>query len=520
MLGKYLRIRPGTDISINTPILYVTIGYGHLNKVKDSIYDVDIESIWETLRTEHAHMFESRSHIDDYVPVGQVESRIHVYEQSTRHAKDPNVSIILANRRVIPMTNEYEMISPNNWIGKVAINGTKMQTIGTIYSPQKPKVPVPVFPVTYLRKVSFSEPNYDVYTISDYGRYVLNDTALNIDKRNLRMIDTAGEISLIPSHTYVPMSPGDIFSDDVTGLDAGYNRKVYFTTQGTIANDPNCVAPRGNMMKMHQMECNGIARRQHVSPNMTTAVAPSDISVELTLNENVTNSEGSNDGVKSVTGSKQSKQSEQSEQSRHSNKRKSTVEAYSNVSSDKDQKMPNKKVIIREKDEPWFVDPEIVGDIADYDDPHTVTGHHETLAMTDSELYNVVESLKPKGSLGTLTGDSDSLVLIGTFDGDAEEVNMPYVSDCAVDPVIGYSRYDTLQKCLGNTAVNGQSKSAASTASTTPPTAVAPTSLKRCPTKVRSVENYANVENHNSYILWVICLTIVILMAYKISQSD
>lgn len=113
---NYLRIRPGIDISINTPILHINIGYGHLKSVDTNcgtpsgIYNVDINSIRRTLKKKHGHMFESPSHVDDYVPVGQVQARIHRFEQSTQRVMDPNLSIILANTRVVPVSNEYVRI--------------------------------------------------------------------------------------------------------------------------------------------------------------------------------------------------------------------------------------------------------------------------------------------------------------------------------------------------------------------------------------------------------------------------
>ena len=147
-----------------------------------------------------------------------------------------------------------------------------------------------------------------------------------------------------------------------------------------------------------------------------------------------------------------------------------------------------KQIILREKDEPWFTDPEIVGDIAIYDNPHTVTGHHNTLEMTDSEIYDAIEELRPKGSLGALRGDSETLVLIGTFDGDTDEVNMPFSSDCLVDPVVGYSRYDKLKKCLNEEGRNGMG---------------------------RLLEPMDAEPNYNNFIMGVICIIILILLVYK-----
>jgi hypothetical protein len=469
-LKDYLRVRPGTDISINTPILNINIGFSLLKRTdaRDPIYDVDIRRIRTILKKKFHHLFENPDHIDDYVAVGQVDRR---YRGDVDSSTDPNLSIILANTRVIPTTKQYRRIRNNVWIAETKLGGTKMRSIGTIYSRDKPEFTTPVFPVAYLKKVSDSEPNYDVYSDRAYGRHTLNDTALNIDKRNMRMIDSTGDISLIPSNTFVPMTPDELYSADMTGIDLKFNRKVYFTAQGNISNDSNCVMPRDNMTKMHMMECNGIATTTNVE-NMAN-IGSDDLSLNARVDENVSGSGISN---------------------------KSKIENYSNIMTPPDNTNHRiltdreKKIILREKDEPWFTDPNIVGDIADYDNPHTITGHHDTLEMTDSELYDIIDELKPKGSLGALKGDSETLVLIGTFDGDTDEVNMPFASDCAQEPVIGYSRYDKLQKCLNNENRNGMG---------------------------RLLENFdgSNSEpNYNNYIMWVICLVIVALLIYKWRQ--
>lgn len=462
--GYYLRIKPGTDISINTPILNLNLGAAFLIRTdaRDPIYDLDIQAIRARLKKNHHLEFESPEHIDDYIPVGQVDRRYRGNDESV----DPNISIILANTRVVPVTRSYRQLKNNIWLAETTLNKTKMRSLGTIYSREKPEYPTPVFPVSFMKKVSKSEPNYDVYSDRCYGRMVLNETALNIDKRNRRMIDSTGDISLIPSNVFIPLTADELYGADMSGMDERFNRKVYFTTQGTIANDSNCVVPKKNRMKNHLMECNGIATQ--IDPNDTG---------DLMMNARV---DVDNNSGKDTNNNR--------------------VEGFSNKMRQVDEMTPpdntdykvltdrEKQIILREKDEPWFTDPEIVGDIAIYDNPHTVTGHHNTLEMTDSEIYDAIEELRPKGSLGALRGDSETLVLIGTFDGDTDEVNMPFSSDCLVDPVVGYSRYDKLKKCLNEEGRNGMG---------------------------RLLEPMDAEPNYNNFIMGVICIIILILLVYK-----
>lgn len=483
--GEYLRIRPGTDISINTPILNINIGYALLKPInkngnsKDYIFKVHIKKVRDILRRDHGHMFEEPNHVNDYVPVGQVDIR---YKGDRSSSADPNISIILANTRVVPLSKQYRKIRNNVWVAEATISGTRMRSIGTIYSKTIPTDTIPVFPVSYFKKVSDNEPNYDVYSDRAYGRFTLNDNALNIDKKNLRMINSTGDISLIPSNTFVPQTPGELYGSDMSGMDERFNRKVYFTTQGSIANDPNCVKPRDNMMKNNQMECNGIATTINSIEPMAND------NDDLRMNERV---DGSN-SIEEFNSSSDDSQS--SDNTQYSELQYSELQ-YSNNTVREVLTSRERQLILREKDEPWFTDPEIVGDIAVYDDPYTITGHNNTFEASDEELYDIIDELKPKGSLGVLQGDSDTLVLIGTIDGDTEEINAPFSSDCKMDPVIGYSRYDKLQKCLGNSDRNGLGKIMENFDS-------------------NGIEEY----NSNNTIMWVMCFIILTLMVYRLRR--
>lgn len=447
-----------------------------------------MQKIWQALEKYYSEMFEDVRHIRDYISVGQIFPR-KIRQYRIDHNQDvteiggiadingsdqPYLPIILANTRVVPVTKEFRQIRPNIWVGEASINtNTKMASLGTLYSTTYPDVDVPVFSISYLTRVPDSELNYSVYSDKLYGSFVLNDTALNIDKLNMRMINSTGDIVMsdmpnMPNRSDPPMTPGRLFDDSSTSI-RSYNRKVYFTAQGSIAADDDCVKPISNMMKNHLMECNAVGTGM---PSAVNDSHDTNASVSNTADDNRT---------EHMTDTKDDR-------------------AFGRVMGEKE-----KRIVLREKDEPWFTDPFVVGDVAEYDDPHTVTGHNETLEMTDSELYETIERLKPKGSIGTMTGDADTIVLIGTFDGGTDEINMPYNQDivdrdCDPSTIIGYSRYDKLRKCLGNRA--GLKRSASSDSP-------------------KSMENFdqSNADNdYNNYIMMAICIIIIVLMMYRVKH--
>lgn len=518
-MSFYLRIQPKTNISINTPIIYVTLGYGYLSEITPettakNIYDLNIDSVRETLRKRFGDMFENTEHINDYVQVGQIYpkslSTINKikYDTEKDYYKDSytdsdnysnltiqdrdvdgdepktvsiqHISTILVNTRIVPMSNEYVKIGKNIWIADTTTNNIRMRSLSTIYSEKRPEFSIPVFPLSFLERVSSADnrSSYELFSDKSYGVYVLNDTALNIDKLNMRMINPMGRVEINP-RVFVPMNPRELSQDNETGLDKKYNRKVYFTAQGSLAADDNCVKPIDNMMKMHMMECNGY--KSDLEDNYNTNTSNN---IDLTNNiEHMNNTK--------LMGSIEDDR------------------VFGKVITEKD-----KKIVLREKDEPWFTDPYIVGEVAEYDDPHTVTGHNETLEMTESELYEAIERLKPKGSIGSWKGDADTLVLIGTFDGDTDEINMPYNMDiidrdCDPSTIIGYSRYDKLQKCLKNKTKN-----------------IRDSNIEYFNENNKNTKNNNNNEtdydnndiNYNNYIMIAICIIIIVLMIYRIKH--
>jgi hypothetical protein len=171
----------------------------------------------------------------------------------------------------------------------------------------------------------------DLYTEDQkYGIWFLNRYKFNVDKRNLKMIDSTGEISTM----FIPTTPKDVIDDSRGFFSNKYNRKVYFTTQGAVVSDNNCILPKDNLSLMTMNQCNGTA-------------------IEIDAN----NIQANSDGLLELNASSDHK------------------------SGDKISKRIPKwfkkgeTLVLKETDEPWFLNSDIVGKLPLKTDlPYKVTG--------------------------------------------------------------------------------------------------------------------------------------------------
>lgn len=378
-------------INIDTPLLVLSRvpGLFIVRCDNDSnVCDVDIEKIQGVL--EKRIQF-----IDRFIPVGQIIN--------DRSRKSRYYTIILANTRIIPVTNTYEKIKDNTWIGVIRRADKISRSLGVIYSKEQPTTYIPVFPASFLKKIDDGEQNTsvysDLYTIKEYGRWMVYPYKLNVDKRQLKMIDSTGGISnmVIPDSVAYYVTPDDVVTTAYSDSGKKYNRKVYFTTQGMIASDSNCVPHEDNMNDMTMNECNATQGSIDfiATPTITGRKRPSESNIQamddgsLALNETPKYSSvfslGKRSGLYKI----------------------------------------GKNLILKEKDEPWFTNEDVVGSVANVSDPHKITG---------------------KLSTGTVYGDTD-------------EIEAPFTSDCVIDLPIGYSRADADRKCRGEHFNNSESES-------------------------------------------------------------
>lgn len=423
-------------ITINTPVIFLhNVSHEYLLPVCDSIYTIDTRSL-------HRDLEDRIQFIDRFVPVGQV----YLNWKRNPHnwnGKSQVITLPMANTRMIHVTNTYEEIERNVWIGIIRKDDKESRTLGTIRSKGIPKETYPVFPASFMIKndtyneddVSYA--NYvNVYSDPSYGRWMLNPYKFNVDRTHLKMIDSAGELSNL--YLPRPVTPMDVL--DVGYGNDDYNRKVYFTAQGVIVSDANCVPPLDNMNKMTYKECNatgsgrisGISFENEIEPK--TILANDDDQLALSLNEAADYDDTFSKRSKGKTFSKK------------------------------------KKLVLREKDEPWFADAGIVGTAASVTNPHKITGR------IDGEA-------------------SMPVVDMGVMSNERGETHAPFTTPCAVpEPEPGYSRYQQMLSCDGY------------------------------PSRTYSdefVDEYFNNDNNtsldyvNNYIIYAICIIIILLLVYR-----
>ena len=276
--------------------------------------------------------------------------------------------ILLANKNIFPLSNKYKQIKKNIWIASL----NELKSIGTIISKTEPEKSLPVFPKALL--IKSNEYNYNIFSHSSYGNFAINKYLLGMNKNKVRMISINGDISSLN----IPVSSDDIISDSIPN-NHNFDKKVFFTTQGEIKMNSNCSHPYDNLSKLSQNECNAVT--YNIEPMSNSQLDDNEIvsNLDMTYLRKSKNKKGRN-------------------------------------------------VILRETDEPWFNDKDIMGDNHDHSQSHKIT------CLLDTKLDANVSILE------TLESDNNS-------------INSPSLSDCVDDKVISYSQFDQLHKCY-----NGNSK--------------------------------------------------------------
>lgn len=424
------------NININTPIIILhNVTHEYLLPVGNGIYNVDTDKLQNDL--EHHIQF-----IDRFVPLGQIQLRSKSGRNKNKNKNNyqQTFTLPMANTRIIHVTNTFEEIDRNVWIGIISKAGKESRTIGTIKSKGSPKTMYPVFPSTFLnKKPTYDEGNDDldiyanIYSDDVYGQWTLNMYKFNVDKTHLKMIDSAGEMN----NMYIPkpITPKDVL--DVGYGDDDYNRKVYFTTQGLIVSNSDCIPSLDNMSKMTINECNGATIYDKNVANSIRANDDDD-QLSLMLNEEVD---------------------------------------FNNAFDTKNKKKifsREKKLVLREKDEPWFTDANVVGTAASISNSHKITG------IMDGKTTLPLMSRDTIISRNDLVNASN----LGTIDGNQKETQASFISDCKTANPIGYSRYEQNQNCNKG-----------------------------------DIEHFSDSNNNldyiNNYIIYAMCIIIIILLLYR-----
>lgn len=204
-------------INSETPIIIIkNIPITYLLKIENNIYWVDTNKLYKELG-------DTIPFINIFIPVGQIRTN------------NTHFTTILANTNIIPYTQTYEKIKNNEWVAIIRKNDKINKSLGTFRSIDKPTINIPVFPKKFLQKytnTTYNNNTYnDLYSNKSYGRWVLNKYMFNMDKSNIKMIDSAGKIS----NMYIPHHNIDSYYNNDGKLEsANKNSNMFPMTQDNI----------------------------------------------------------------------------------------------------------------------------------------------------------------------------------------------------------------------------------------------------------------------------------------------
>lgn len=136
----------------NTPIIQIKIKKHHLKIIdeKKNLYEVNVKKLRKILDKYYSI----------FLPVGLVQ-----LDDTTT-----TTTIIMANKNVVDVTNTFEQLAPNVWIGKTTDG---KQSLGTFTYPSQ-HMYVPVFLPDSLIQVAQHEKEYNVYSDNIHGNWILD----------------------------------------------------------------------------------------------------------------------------------------------------------------------------------------------------------------------------------------------------------------------------------------------------------------------------------------------------------
>lgn len=304
-----------SHIDNNTPIIIAKLTNRYFNNIYNNIFEIDIDRL-------HDKNIGEMSFIDLFYPVGQIELTDNAYHE-----------VLLLNKNIFQMKNTYKNIENNVWYA-YSSNG---KSLGTILSKNEPKTYIPIIPNKLL--VKSEKKIFNTFTIPSYGIYNINTNLLGVKKNNVRIISINGDIE---SYN-IPVKPNDLI-DNTLKSDDNYDKKIFFSTQGDIKLNSNCINPFDNILKHDLNVCNATT---------TYNIKPINIS-SFDENESVSNLD--------ITYSKKSKMKN------------------------------NKRVILKESDNPWFKDEEYIGKHYNNTLSHKITNNNINNNMNNDNITHKIEN--------------------------------------------------------------------------------------------------------------------------------
>jgi len=372
------------NISENTGIISMNIPPNYLIQIINGIYAIDIAKIQQELKT-------TVSFIYNFIPVGYVEI--------PPEYGNKRIKILLANTMIIPTTKTYEQVSQNLWAGVIKKGGHTNKSLGLILSSTQPTQLIPVFPRKFMIRVSKENSSHMIFSNESYGYWNINSHLFNSKRTSItKRLNSSDKESNTTSFLK------DVFDKKPKA----YDQKVYFTTQGEITSDMNCVNPKENMGLMTLQECNGHFDGMDMNngDNMMY-VLDNDLTSSL------------------------------------------------EHSGDKKKNTKKRTLVLKENDNPWFLNEQIVGELAKMKNAHMATGPH-------SSKYGPF-----------------------LFYGDHDETQHPFNDPTNCSNTIAHSRADHNRKCQERDSDD-------------------------------DLEHFSSSSNRsNDMIIWFICMTLIILLIYR-----
>lgn len=490
-------------ITFSKPIIRVRIGKDFLKLVNGNIYEINTKLLHSELYKQMPEMFEDPKHVKDFYPIGQI----------VMNTSRPTIDTMLVNRRIIPMTNNYKKLDDNVWYGKIKHS----KSIGTIYSRSKPTSYIPVFSKKYLTKIDKNGHNskynsYDkfsnTYVHPSYSKYTINIHSIEVDKTK-QMIGSDGTIQSIKDihSTYVPglNAIEHVFSmygssDLAKKYNKKYDSQVYYTTQGAINRDKNCVSPGKNRVDMHINECNAFDLDESVFDSLA-AVDSSTEGFTSDYSSSYSNfSNSSSDYESSDTDSSNSSDSDSSD-SNESISTQSVSDKIMSLSGNKPM-IFGKGCVLKTKSNPWFK----TGSLGNIKNSEKITHQSENLLLTSNEIKEILTS-KKIDIVSDKNNTDTRLLLVGNFDYLSNEFDLSNENNIKGAPYtgkscdIGYSMYDKLKRCdYDDSNINNTSNTSNTNNNT------------------KSIEGFvidSKTCNYNNLILLILFIIVSCLLIYK-----
>jgi hypothetical protein len=329
----------------NTSFLVASFTRRYLIQVSNNIYKVDIRKFTNNA-SNHIEF------INNFIPTG------HIYlNDNTQY-----FSILLANKNIIQTSNQYKKIGKNQWVGYYKNSDNIFYSLGVLVSIEHPREYIPVFPKRLINNCE--SPYYNIFTSENYGYKMLNMNKMGGKKLSIITID--GDIKSLTT----PVEYSDLH-DESTNHYQNHDKKIFFSTQGDIVINSNCIHPINNLAKYELDECNAVSE-----PNNYHF-----INTNVDSNKDNNNDDNNDDN---------------------------------DVNNNENKNNNKRGISLREHDEPWYKNYDIFGKYSQYEKPHKITGIKPVMdndIIVNKKMDKVIENFND-GDENTFYDENMIIIII------------------------------------------------------------------------------------------------------------